>query len=85
MYLHNISTTLEETSINIELSKDYKVNRVHRLRYRDSGKLLPVVRVIFEDTDSTKRVLNTEGLYIPQTDTREKFETERKTKVTRCY
>jgi len=85
VYFHNIPTTLEETSIYTELSKDYKVNRVHRLRYRDSGKLLPVVRVIFEDTDSTKRALNSEGLYIPQTDTREKLEPERKTKVTRCY
>ncbi|CAG2202636.1 unnamed protein product [Mytilus edulis] len=84
-YLHNIPTKIEESYIQKELSKDYNVSRVHRLKYRDTGKHLPVVKVTFKDCDSAEKALKSEGIYVPETDKREKFEPDRKSKVTRCF
>ncbi|VDH93335.1 Hypothetical predicted protein [Mytilus galloprovincialis] len=62
-YLHNIPTKIEESYIQKELSKDYNVSRVHRLKYRDTGKHLPVVKVTFKDCDSAEKALKSELEY----------------------
>ena len=84
-YLHNIPPSLDEVYIESVLSENYNIRKLHRLKYRDTGKPLPVVRITFEDTGSARRALNSEGFYIPQSDTRERFEPERKAKAIRCY
>ena len=79
-YLHNIQTKLEESYIHKELSTDCHVCRVHRLKYRDTGKYLPVVNVTFKDFDSAEKALHSEGFYVPETDNIEKNKPDIKSK-----
>ena len=57
---------------------------VHRLRYSNSGILLPVNKAVFKDRDLYETCLN--GIFIPQTKSKYKtFEPERKYRVIRCF
>ena len=57
---------------------------VHRLRYSNSGKLLPVIKAVFQDRDLYETCLN--GIFIPQTKSKYTiFEPERKYRVIRCF
>ncbi|VDI80419.1 Hypothetical predicted protein, partial [Mytilus galloprovincialis] len=58
---------------------------VHRLKYRNTGKYLPVVKVPFTDFDPAEKALHSEGFCVPETDNREKIKPDRKFKVTRCF
>ena len=81
----NIPTHLTEESIKEAISvHGCGIVSVHRLRYSNTGKLLPVIKAEIQDRDLYEICLN--GIFIPQTKSKyTKFEPERKYRVIRCF
>ncbi|CAG2227771.1 unnamed protein product [Mytilus edulis] len=55
-YLHNIPVHLSEENLSLDLSHLYKIKEVKRKKYRDTGKLMPVVKVTFTDHGKLKKL-----------------------------
>ena len=85
-YGKNIPVNLDESSLKLALDASGKsIKSVHRLKYSRSGRLLPVIRVTFQDYSLYKEVCS-RGIHIPGTKQRiTLFEPERRKKVVRCY
>ncbi|CAG2213470.1 GABRA [Mytilus edulis] len=85
VYLHNIPTYMTEESIHQELKHLYDIVVVNRKRYRDTGKPMPVVRVVFKNQNQAKIALASKGFCHPGTNTYSTFQPDRKFKIVRCY
>ena len=85
-YAKNIPVILDEASLKLSLDASGKlVKSVHRLKYSRSGRLLPVIRVTFQDISLYQEACS-KGIHIPGTKQRfTLFEPERRKKVVRCY
>lgn len=69
-YLHNIPTYIKEETILQELSQIYKVKEVKRKKYRDTLKPMPVVQVVFQDSNEAKEAFISKGYCQVQLSTR---------------
>lgn len=84
-YIHNMPTAIPEDYIQSVINKDFREAKVHRLKFRDTNKPMPVVKVIFCSTESLKEAINSEGVFISGLEKRYKFEPEREVKFIRCF
>ncbi|VDH97606.1 Hypothetical predicted protein [Mytilus galloprovincialis] len=84
-YLHNIPVHLSEENLSLDLSHLYKIKEVKRKKYRDTGKLMPVVKITFTDHEEVKKAITSKGYCHPGTTTYSKFQAEQPVKVVRCY
>ncbi|CAC5398447.1 unnamed protein product [Mytilus coruscus] len=75
---------MTEESILQELKHLYEIVVVNRKRYRDTGKPMPVVRVVFKNHNQEKTALASKGFCHPGTNSYSTFQPNRKFKIVRC-
>ena len=85
-YARNIPVNINSSSLKASIdSSGDKVVTVHRLSYSRSGRILPVIRVTFQDHKYYQECCS-EGIHIPGTKQKTTvFDPERRRKVIRCY
>ena len=86
LYLRNIPIKVKTEDLAKSLTKEeIKFEKVHRLIYKDTGKPMPIVRITLCNSESTDRLIQSDGLLIPGTQKRARFCPERNFKAVRCF